>query len=189
LVAPTETGGIVIRRIALLLVLLTVNTASAASPAPAPPDVPAAVTPSTTTDAVCSGAVRGAVQADFTCTVTVAKAASGVVNFEVKATAPVKGLKTLVPATFAIKGPVVVQTYAHRDLVSGRSSAVTTDGKKFSATENLGDRGDLEIQVRSMEMTLNRFPLGVVHVHAHLVPKDAKDKAEIQLDVDFEATW
>jgi hypothetical protein len=176
-------------RTALLASAFLVSSASAAdAPKPAA-DVPAEVAPGPITDSVCSGSVSGAVQANFSCTITVTKKADGLVNFEVKPTAPVKGLKSFQPATFAIKGPITVQTYMHRDLASGASSAQTSAGKKFSASAKLADRGDIEVQVQSMEKTRNRFPLAVVHYHAHMVPADAKDKAEIQVDVQFEGTW
>jgi len=178
---------------AVAAALLAVQSASAADAPKAQADVPAAVTPSTApsaaSDSPCSGSLSGAVKASFTCTVTVTKKDGGVVAFQVKPTGAVTGLKSLAPTTFSIKGPIAVQTYAHRDLVEGNAAAVTTAGKKFSASQSLGDRGDFEVQVQSMEMTRNRFPLGTVHVHAHLVPASTKDKSEIQLDIQFEATW
>jgi hypothetical protein len=171
-----------------------VGSAFAADPPKAPADVPAAVTPSTAaatngSDSPCTGTLTGAVKATFACTVTVTKKDGGLVAFQVMPVGDVKGLKSFSPATFSIKGPVTVQTYFHRDLAEAHASAVTSGGKKFSASENLGDRGDIEVQVQSMEMTRNRFPLGTVHVHAHLVPAGAKDKAEIQVDIQFEKTW
>jgi hypothetical protein len=171
-----------------------VGSTSAADPPKAPADVPAAVTPGTAaatngSDSPCTGTLVGAVKANFACTVTVTKKDGGVIAFEVKPVADVKGLKSFTPATFAIKGPIAVQTYAHRDLAEAHASAVTADGKKFSASENVGDWGDIEVQVQSLEMTRNRFPLATMHVHAHLVPASAKDKAEIQVDIQFEKTW
>ncbi len=171
-----------------------IGSASAADAPKAPADVPAAVTPGTdaTTNgggSPCSGSLSGAVKAAFTCTVTVTKKDGGLVAFQVKPVGAVKGLKSFVPATFTIKGPIAVQTYAHRDLGAASASAVTSAGKKFAASDSLGDRGDIEVQVQSMEMTSNKFPLSTVHVHAHLVPASAKDKAEIQVDIQFESTW
>jgi hypothetical protein len=184
-------------RIPLLVLTAVVAGAGSASPvdAPqAPPDVPAAVTPGSAAPgngagSPCSGSLSGAVQATFDCTVTVIRKEGGRVSFEVKPTRGVKGLKSLAPATFVIQGPITVQTYAHRDLAEAHGSAVTSAGKKFSASDSLGARGDIEVQVQSMELTSRKFPLGTVHVHAHLVPASAKDTAEIQVDVQFEATW
>jgi len=184
-------------RLPLLVVAAVIagaGSASASDAPKAPPDVPAAVTPDTTTPtngsaSPCSGVLSGAVKATFDCTVTVTKKEGGLVSFQVKPTRGVKGLKSLVPATFSIKGPVTVQTYAHRDLAEAHASAVTAAGKKFSASDSLGDRGDIEVQVQSMELTSHKFPLGTVHVHAHLVPASTKDTSEIQVDIQFEATW
>lgn len=176
-------------RIALLASAFLVSSVSAADTAKAPPDVPAEVGPGPVTDSVCNGKLSGAVKADFNCTITVTKKADGLVTFDVKPAAPVKGLKSFQPATFAIKGPLAVQTYTHRDLASGSSTAQTTAGKKFSASGKVADRGDMEVQVQTMERTSNRYPLAQVAVHAHLVPTDAKDASEIQVDIQFEATW
>lgn len=175
--------------VAALLALLAAGPAAAADAKAPPPDVPATVTPEpSASDSPCTGTLTGTVTANFSCTVKVTKK-NGTVGFEVTPVGKVKGLKRFPPVTFVIQAPVTVQTYAHRDLVSASASVETSDGKKLAASGKLADRGDLEVQVGSMEMSPGRHPLTQMHVHAHLVPVSAKDKAEIQLDVQLETTW
>jgi hypothetical protein len=169
-------------RAALLAVSLAVY-----SPTPTSAADPAA-NPSAYSDAVCSGKVSGAVQGDFTCVVTTVKKAAGQVTFEIKPDGPVKGLKSLVPGTFVIREPLSIQSYTHDDLVSATSSAVTTSGKKFSASKNPGVRSDFSVAVESMERSRTSM-FGTMRVHSHLVPADSKDKAEIVVDVQFSTRW
>jgi hypothetical protein len=174
-------------RHALIVASLAVVVAvpgSAADPAAPAKTVPQ---PDTNRDGSCTGKVSGAVQADFACVVTAVKKAGGVVAFEVKVPAPVKGLKTFAPGSFSLKEPVANQTYTHRDLIGATSSAVTTAGKKFSASEKLGDRGDFSVEVEQVQA--GRANLATMRIHSHLVPADAKDKSEVQVDVQFLATW
>jgi hypothetical protein len=140
-------------------------------------------------DAVCLGSVSGAVSAVFDCTVKVIEKKGGdVVTFEIKLTAPVKGLKSFEPATFAIKLPLSPQTYTHRDLASASASAVTAGGKKFSASGAVADRGDFEVQVESVKQ-VRTVRVGSMKIHAHLVPVDPKDKAEIQTSIAILTSW
>jgi hypothetical protein len=165
------------RRIAAVLVSFTVLSASparAADPAPV--------------DTGCKGTLVGAVQATFSCDVTVVKKADGVVSFTIKPRAPVKGLKAFEPATYSIKAPITVQTYSHRDLVAATASATTVAGKKFSATEKLGSRGDIEVQVTSAERNRGGM-FGFMKAHSHLVPADTKDTSEIQVTVEALVGW
>jgi methyl coenzyme M reductase subunit C len=143
----------------------------------------------TTADAVCLGSVSGAVSSVFDCSVKVTtKKDSDIITFEVKLTAPVKGLKSFEPGTFAIKAPVVEQTYTHRDLASANASAVSTSGKKFHATGNVADRGDFEVSVESVKQ-VRTLKVASMKIHAHLVPADARDKAEIQTSIAILASW
>jgi hypothetical protein len=170
------------RRIAALLFSLAVISAS---PARAADPAAAAAKP---VDTGCNGTVSGAVTATFTCDVTVVKKADGVVSFTFKPRAPVKGLKAFHPGTFSIKTPIGVKVYSHRDLVSGSASATTDGGKKFKASEKPGDLGDFEVQVGSVERNRGGM-FGTLMVHAHMVPADAKDKAEIQVSVESLVGW
>lgn len=170
------------RRIAALLFSLAVISASPARAADPAAD---AVKP---VETGCKGTVSGAVTAIFLCDVTVEKKADGVVSFTFKPRAPVKGLKVLEPGTFSIKTPISIKVYSHRDLVSGSASATTDDGKKFKASEKPGDLGDFEVQVGSMERNRGGV-FGTVKAHAHMVPADAKDKAEIQVSVESLVGW
>ncbi len=175
--------------LAALLAFLVAGPAAAADTKTPPPDVPATVTPEPpASDSPCTGTLTGTVSANFTCTVKVTKK-DGTVGFVITPVGKVKGLKRFPPVTFAIQAPITVQTYAHRDLVSASASVETSDGKKLAASGKLADRGDLEVQVGSMEMSPGRHPLTQMHVHAHLVPASATDKAEIQLDLQLETTW
>jgi hypothetical protein len=143
----------------------------------------------TTADSVCLGSLSGAVSAVFDCTVKVtAKKGGDTVTFEVKATKPVKGLKSFEPGTFTIKIPITEQTYMHRDLVAASASAVTAGGKKLSATGNVADRGDFEVAVESVKQ-VRTLKVGSFKIHAHLVPADAKDKTEIQTSIAVLTSW
>jgi hypothetical protein len=160
------------RRIAALVFSLAVISASSARAAdPVPVADPPA--PRTVTNPSCSGKIVGAVTASFRCEVTTEKKADGTVSVQVKTTEPVKGLKSFNPASFSIKPPVRVQTYSHRDLAAAVATATSDDGKKFKASEKLGDRG----------------MFSMMHVHAHMVPADAADKAELQVDVEALVGW
>jgi hypothetical protein len=170
------------RRIAALLFSLAVISAS---PARAADPAAEAAKP---VDTGCKGTVSGAVTATFSCDVTVARKADGVVSFTFKPRAPVKGLKAFEPGTFSIKTPISVKVYSHRDLVSGSASATTDAGKKFKASEKPGDLGDFEVQVGSVERNRGGV-FGMVKAHAHMVPADAKDKAEIQVSVESLVGW
>jgi hypothetical protein len=142
-----------------------------------------------TADAVCLGSLSGAVSAVFDCKVKVIANKSGdAVTFEVKLTEPVKGLKSFEPGTFTVKLPLTEQTYTHRDLVSASASAVTTSGKKLSATGNVADRGDFEVSVESVKRS-RTLMVGSLKIHAHLVPADAKDKTEIQTSIAILTSW
>jgi hypothetical protein len=176
----TEMAEVVMSRCfaAALLSLFVFSTspARAADPASAP------------VDTGCKGTLVGALKATFSCDVAVVKKADGVVTFTVKPRSPVKGLKAFEPATFSINPPISVHTYSHRDLVAGSSSATTDAGKKFSATEKLGSRGDIEVQVTSAEKNRGSV-FGFIKIHAHLVPADVKDTSEIQVTIETLAGW
>ena len=144
--------------------------------------------PATGADSNCSGDISGAVAASFNCTVKMKKAADGTVTFTVTPNAPVKGLKSFAPATFSIKPPVSVQTYTHRDLAKAEAQAVTSSGKKYHATGQGADRGDIEVEVVSVEHQRG-ISIGMLRVHAHLVPATAKDASEIQLNVNILTNW
>ncbi len=144
--------------------------------------------PATGADSECSGDVSGAVVANFNCTVKVAKAAGGTMTFTVTPNAPVKGLKSFAPATFSIKLPITVQTYTHRDLAKAEAQAVTAAGKKYHASGKVADRGDIEVEVVSTEHNRG-ITIGMLRVHAHLVPANAKDGSEIQLNMNVLTNW
>ncbi len=142
-----------------------------------------------TGSATCSGTLSGAVTGTFECTVKVLKTkGSELVTFEIKPDGPVKGLKSIQPGSFAIKGVISPQTYGFRDLVKPAASAVTDSGKKFATRPGATERGDFEVQVESVEHNRN-FMVGYMRIHSHLVPVDAKDKAEIQVVVEALTAW
>jgi hypothetical protein len=135
----------------------------------------------------CSGKLSGAVQADFTCTVS-AVAKDGVITFEIKPSGSVKGLKTFPPVVVAARSPLAMQEYTHRDLAKARASVTTSKGASFAASEKLADRGDLAFLVQTLEMNRGET-LIQASVHAHLVPAKAGAKGEVQLDLQFETGY
>ena len=146
--------------------------------------------PATGADADCQGELSGAVTATFNCTVKAVVAKDGKVTFTVKPNAKVKGLKEFGPITFSIPSPITAQTYTHRDLAGASAAAVTADGKKYAASAELADRGDIEVQVVSTMRTKGQKALiGMLKAHAHLVPADTADKSEIQFTVDMLTRW
>ena len=177
------------RRSALLVALLAVLPAPAARAAgPAdPPAAAATADESQLTANPCSGKLSGAVQADFTCTVT-SSSAKGLVTFEVKVAGPVKGVKSFPPVVISARAPLEAREYTHRDLAKARASVTSAKGATFSASEKLADQGDLAFQVQSLEMNRGEM-LVQATVHAHLVPAQAGAKGEVQLDLQLETGY
>ncbi len=55
-------------------------------------------------------------------------------------------------------------------------------------SEMPGDLGDFEVQAGSVEKNRGGV-FGALKAHAHMVPNDAKDEAEIQVSVEFLVGW
>ncbi|MEI7704396.1 MAG: hypothetical protein WCK73_07335 [Deltaproteobacteria bacterium] len=146
-----------------------------------------AAEPTNSPDMNCNGDVSGAVTGQFNCTMTV-KREGKVVSFTVKPDGTPKGLKSFAPVTFVIKNPITVQTYTHRDLVKASLSMVTQAGKKYHSSGDVADRGDIEVEVISVEHQRG-INIGMMRVHAHLVPAAAKDESEIQLNLNVLTNW
>jgi hypothetical protein len=162
--------------IATSLVLLATPALSADEAAATPPQ-----------DTGCNGKIVGAVTGTFRCTVKV-QVKDGKASFVVKPEGAVKGLKGLDPASFTLKMPITAQTYTHRDIAAASASATSDGGKKFKSSEKLGDRGDFQVTFVSVEKNRGGN-LGIMRTHAHLVPADAKDAAELQVDVEATVGW
>lgn len=170
-----------------LMVTLSPSPAPAAPPTTSPAATPAQVEDGQITASPCSGRLTGAVQAEFTCTVSVV-AKGGVVAFEVRPAGLPKGVKAFPPVVVAARGPLAIQEYTHRDLATARASVTTAKGATFAASEKLADRGDLAFLVQTLEINRGET-LIQAGVHAHLVPPAAGAKGEVQLDVQFEAGY
>ncbi len=138
-------------------------------------------------DTGCNGKIVGAVTGAFRCTVKVT-VKDGMATFAIHPEGAVKGLKALAPATFTMKMPITAGTFTHRDVVGASATATDAAGKKFKASEKLGDRGDFQVTFVSVERNRGGN-FGIMRTHSHLVPASAKDKAELQVDVEATVGW
>ncbi len=139
-------------------------------------------------DPLCTGSVTGAVQASFDCTLKVVKRTGDVVTFRLELAAPIQGLDLVQPVSFSLKLPITTRTYASRDLVDARAAATTRTGKALSVNREGGGRGDLEVQVESVERDRATM-LGALQVRVHMVAADPKDGTEIRMNVQALANW
>jgi len=169
---------------AALLVLPACATARQPKP-PAPPRPAATVeaAPADTGEPVtCTGTLSGAVEGTFACRVVVAIDGEKA-TFAVEALGPVAGVRTLVPAAFALAMPLRPGSYARADLTGGEAVVELAGGERYTAS---GRRGELQLTLDSAERYRQARNFYVVSgaLVAHLVA-DGQARGEVVLELRF----
>jgi len=134
----------------------------------------------------CRGTISGAVKGTFTCKLG-AFAREGSHYLVIEPLGPVEGVPGYWPGSFELPGKPAARRYTLDDLVSGRASVAAEGGALYSATKTSGQRGEVTLQLRSVEP--DPSAAGSFRVRgsyrARLVPVGAGKSGEVLLDVTF----
>jgi len=154
----------------------------AALPAAQPPTAPAGSAGA----AACKGVISGAVKGTFTCKVgAFSKDGGHYLVFE--PTGPVEGVPGYWPGSFELPGAPQARRYTLDEMVAGRASVGAEGGALYTATKTSGQRGEVDVRLRSVKK--DPAQAGAYRVHgtyrARLLPVGAGKSGEVLLEVTF----
>jgi hypothetical protein len=169
-------------RLASILLALALATGAHAAPPPPAPPAPARAEPGPDEPITCTGTLAGAVTGTFSCKVTVSIAGAQAA-FRVEPLSAVRGVRTLVPADFALAMPLRPTTYSREAVAGGAAVVELEDGRRYAASAR---RGEVTLSLESAERyrQARNFYVTSGTLVAHLVG-DGTERGEVVIEVRF----
>lgn len=135
----------------------------------------------------CQGALSGAVQGTFACSVTMRPGEEGQAVLAIEARGPIPGVPAYSPGAFEVPLPPRVGKYTLDSLGRGIASVAAEGGTLYTAARTFSQRGEVELVLESVR----KGPAGkdgwVVHgsYRARLLPVGSGKTGEVVVEVKF----